>query len=59
MSGACRHLPVPLQRSNGSAKGDWDVGIALDAMKAAPAVGRLVLVSGDGDFIPIDSSLLR
>ncbi|MCE9683180.1 LabA-like NYN domain-containing protein [Halomonas alkalisoli] len=39
-----------IQRSDGSAKGDWDVGIALDAMEAAPAVERLVLVSGDGDF---------
>lgn len=39
-----------IQRSDGSAKGDWDVGIALDAMDAAAAVDRLVLVSGDGDF---------
>ncbi len=39
-----------IQRSDGSAKGDWDVGIALDAMEAAPAADRLILVSGDGDF---------
>ncbi|WP_108444592.1 NYN domain-containing protein [Halomonas denitrificans] len=39
-----------IQRSDGSAKGDWDVGIALDAMEAASHVDRLVLVSGDGDF---------
>ncbi|TLF46090.1 NYN domain-containing protein [Halomonas urmiana] len=39
-----------IQRSDGSAKGDWDVGIALDAMEAAPHVDRVVLVSGDGDF---------
>ncbi len=39
-----------IQRRDGSAKGDWDVGIALDAMEAAPHVDRLVLVSGDGDF---------
>ncbi|RDB44412.1 NYN domain-containing protein [Halomonas sp. DQ26W] len=39
-----------IQRSDGSAKGDWDVGIALDAMEAAAAVQRLILVSGDGDF---------
>lgn len=39
-----------IQRRDGSAKGDWDVGIALDAMEAAPNVDRLVLVSGDGDF---------
>lgn len=39
-----------IQRSDGSAKGDWDVGIALDAIEAAPRVNRVVLVSGDGDF---------
>ena len=39
-----------IQRSDGSAKGDWDVGIALDAMEAAPLVDRVVLASGDGDF---------
>lgn len=39
-----------IQRRDGSAKGDWDVGIALDAMEAAPRVDRVVLVSGDGDF---------
>ncbi|PRY71917.1 LabA-like NYN domain-containing protein [Halomonas ventosae] len=39
-----------IQRCDGSTKGDWDVGIALDAMEAAPRVDRVVLVSGDGDF---------
>lgn len=39
-----------IQRSDGSTKGDWDVGIALDAIEAAPRVDRVVLVSGDGDF---------
>lgn len=39
-----------IQRRDGSTKGDWDVGIALDAMEAAPLVDRVVLVSGDGDF---------
>ncbi|MDI5986083.1 NYN domain-containing protein [Halomonas sp. M4R5S39] len=39
-----------IQRGDGSTKGDWDVGIALDAIEAAPRVGRVVLVSGDGDF---------
>ncbi|TDO16602.1 MULTISPECIES: NYN domain-containing protein [Halomonas] len=39
-----------IQRRDGSAKGDWDVGIALDAMEAGPLVDRVVLVSGDGDF---------
>jgi uncharacterized LabA/DUF88 family protein len=39
-----------IQRSDGSAKGDWDVGIALDVMEAAPHLDHIVLVSGDGDF---------
>lgn len=39
-----------IQRRDGSAKGDWDVGITLDVMEAAPQVDRVVLVSGDGDF---------
>ncbi|MFY0990375.1 NYN domain-containing protein [Halomonas sp. C05BenzN] len=39
-----------IQRRDGSAKGDWDVGIALDAMEAGPLVDHVVLVSGDGDF---------
>jgi uncharacterized LabA/DUF88 family protein len=39
-----------LQRSDGSAKGDWDVGITLDVMEAATTVDTVVLLSGDGDF---------
>jgi uncharacterized LabA/DUF88 family protein len=39
-----------IQRSDGSAKGDWDVGIAIDVMGAAPQVDTVVLLSGDGDF---------
>lgn len=39
-----------IQRRDGSAKGDWDVGIALDAIELAERVDRLVLASGDGDF---------
>ncbi|MDQ7735224.1 NYN domain-containing protein [Halomonas sp. SpR1] len=39
-----------IQRSDGSAKGDWDVGIALDAMEYAEKADVIVLVSGDGDF---------
>lgn len=39
-----------IQRSDGSAKGDWDVGITVDAMDFAHQVDRVVLVSGDGDF---------
>jgi uncharacterized LabA/DUF88 family protein len=39
-----------IQRSDGSAKGDWDVGITLDVMDAARDVDTIVLLSGDGDF---------
>lgn len=39
-----------IQRSDGSAKGDWDVGIAIDVLEEAPNVDAIVLLSGDGDF---------
>jgi uncharacterized LabA/DUF88 family protein len=39
-----------IQRSDGSAKGDWDVGITIDVLDAAPRVEHVVLASGDGDF---------
>ena len=39
-----------IQRSDGSAKGDWDVGIAIDVLDAASEVDTVVLLSGDGDF---------
>jgi uncharacterized LabA/DUF88 family protein len=39
-----------IQRSDGSSKGDWDVGITVDVMTLAPQVDTVVLLSGDGDF---------
>jgi uncharacterized LabA/DUF88 family protein len=39
-----------IQRSDGTAKGDWDVGITIDVMEVAPEVDTVVLLSGDGDF---------
>ncbi|OEE78833.1 NYN domain-containing protein [Vibrio ordalii] len=39
-----------IQRRDGSAKGDWDVGITLDAIELAEQADVIVLVSGDGDF---------
>ncbi len=39
-----------IQRSDGSAKGDWDVGITIDIMEKASEVDTVVLLSGDGDF---------
>lgn len=39
-----------IQRSDGSAKGDWDVGITLDAIEWADKTDTVILLSGDGDF---------
>ncbi len=39
-----------IQRKDGSAKGDWDVGITLDVMEYAKKSNVVVLASGDGDF---------
>jgi len=36
--------------TGGQKKGDWDVGIAMDAARMAPKLDTVVLVSGDGDF---------
>jgi uncharacterized LabA/DUF88 family protein len=37
----------------GAKKGDWDVGICMDAIRLAPKIDVLVLVSGDGDFVDL------
>ncbi len=39
-----------IQRSDGSVKGDWDVGITIDVLQAAKEVDTVILLSGDGDF---------
>ena len=39
-----------IQRVDGSAKGDWDVGITVDVMQNCLALDRIFLLSGDGDF---------
>lgn len=39
-----------IQRSDGSAKGDWDVGITLDVIEHAKKSDVVILLSGDGDF---------
>jgi len=43
-------LKTYIQRSDGSAKGDWDVGITIDVLETAKDVDTVVLLSGDGDF---------
>ncbi len=37
----------------GMKKADWDVGVAIDAIKLADKLDVIVLVSGDGDFVPL------
>jgi len=39
--------------AGGAKKGDWDVGLTVDAMKMAPKLDAIILVAGDGDFIPL------
>jgi uncharacterized LabA/DUF88 family protein len=39
-----------IQRSDGSSKGDWDVGITIDVLEIAKNVDTVILLSGDGDF---------
>lgn len=39
--------------AGGAKKGDWDVGIAVDAIKLADRLDLIVLVTGDGDYIPL------
>jgi len=37
----------------GAKKADWDVGMAIDAIKLSSKVDSIVIVTGDGDFIPL------
>lgn len=37
----------------GAKKGDWDIGIAMDLIELAPKLDTVILVSGDGDFVPL------
>jgi len=45
--------------AGGAKKGDWDVGIAMDAIELAPKLDTVVLISGDGDFRPLVLHLQR
>ena len=44
-------------RPDGSAKGDWDMGMAIDAINIAPKVDAIALVTGDGDFVALVDKL--
>lgn len=37
----------------GAKKADWDVGLAVDAIKISPKLDTVIIVSGDGDYIPL------
>ncbi len=39
--------------AGGSKKADWDVGMAVDAIRMASFLDVIILVTGDGDFIPL------
>lgn len=39
--------------AGGAKKGDWDVGLAVDAITMAPKLDAVILISGDGDFVPL------
>ena len=43
-------LKAVLKRMDGTAKADWDVGIAIDVLEQAEQCDTIVLASGDGDF---------
>lgn len=38
---------------DGSKKADWDIGMAMDAIRLSSKVDSIILVSGDGDFCPV------
>ena len=42
-----------LEYHSGSKKGDWDVGITIDIVRMLDMLDVVVLVSGDGDFVPL------
>ena len=39
--------------AGGAKKADWDVGLAMDAIKMSGKLDVVILVSGDGDYIPM------
>lgn len=43
--------------AGGAKKGDWDVGLSIDAIKLADKLDVIVIVSGDGDYLPLVSYL--
>jgi uncharacterized LabA/DUF88 family protein len=56
---ALRKMGIEVKMKNlqifpgGLKKGDWDVGIAVDAIKFSKYLDSIILITGDGDFIPL------
>lgn len=49
--------PDPDGRGGTVAKGSWDVGMTIDALMMAPKLDTVVLVTGDGDYVPLIDTL--
>lgn len=43
--------------AGGAKKGDWDIGLAMDCIELAPKLDTIVIVSGDGDYVPLVNHL--
>lgn len=52
-------LKPMLRRADGTAKGDWDVGITIDVLEAAPELDQVILLSGDGDFSILMTHIMK
>jgi len=53
-----KELKIRSNESGGtSAKGSWDVGMTVDAMTMANKIDTFILVTGDGDYIPLVNAL--
>ncbi|MBN2358971.1 MAG: NYN domain-containing protein [Deltaproteobacteria bacterium] len=49
----------PSQRPDGTVKADWDMALAMDVIEARHRVDSVLIVSGDGDFVPLVRRLKR
>lgn len=43
--------------ASGAKKSDWDVGITIDAIKMSNKLDSIIIVTGDGDYLPLVSYL--
>ncbi|MCW8133299.1 MAG: NYN domain-containing protein [Planctomycetota bacterium] len=49
--------PDPDGRAGSTAKGSWDIGLTIDALMMAPKLDTVILVTGDGDYVPLVETL--